>query len=113
MHPYPLVAGILERGLHLRILHDRAVRYRPVDLHEILIHDPAGTDVQVPHLRISHLSRRKADILAVRTELGMGITRLEGIEVFRMGTPHHISFGMIASAPTVEDHQQYLFIYFN
>ena len=48
----------------LRVLHDRILTASDVDLHQILVNDTASTDVQVAHLRVTHLSVRQTNVLA-------------------------------------------------
>ena len=48
----------------LRVLHDRILAASDVDLHQILVNDTASTDVQVAHLRVTHLSVRQTNVLA-------------------------------------------------
>ena len=111
MNPRSFAAGVFENGFYLRIFCDGTVRYCTVDFHKVLINHPAGTYIQVSDFRISHLSGRKTDILTVRTELRMRIVRLQRIEILRMSAPHHIPFGMVAFAPSIEYHQQHFLIY--
>lgn len=44
-----------------------------VYLHQILIDDAAGTYVEMPYLRVAHLTGRQTHILAARLQLGIGI----------------------------------------
>ena len=37
-------------SLHLRILHDRTILAGTVNLHQVLVHDTTGTDIEVAHL---------------------------------------------------------------
>ena len=51
---------------NLRILHNRVVANRAIDLHQILIHYAAGTDIEVAHLGVTHLTVRQTYILSAR-----------------------------------------------
>src|SRR5699024_7774066 len=84
MYPCPLAARVRECSLDFGILRYGTVRYRTVYLHEVLIDYPAGSDVEMSHLGIAHLSFRKSHILSVGTESGMRITFLQRIEILRM-----------------------------
>ena len=53
----------------LRVLHDRILAASDVDLHQILVNDTASTDVQVAHLRVTHLSVRETNVLARSLQL--------------------------------------------
>ena len=54
----------LVSGYDLRILHDRVVTNRTVDLHEVLINDATGTDIEVSYFRVTHLSVGQTYILS-------------------------------------------------
>ena len=53
----------------LRVLHDRILAASDVVLHQILVNDTASTDVQVAHLRVTHLSVRQTNVLARSLQL--------------------------------------------
>ena len=59
-----LLLGIAVGSLYLRVLHDAAVLAGAVDLHQVLVDDAAGADVEVAHLGVTHLSVGQTDILA-------------------------------------------------
>ena len=61
--------GSSEGAYYLGILFDRAVFAGTVNLHKVLIYHSAGTDIQVPHLRVAHLSVRQSYILAAGLQL--------------------------------------------
>ena len=54
-----------------RALEERAVGDRGVDPGQVLEDGPAGTQVEVPHLGVAHLSRRQADGILGRAEDGV------------------------------------------
>ena len=105
VHVHAILFGVFERRLHLRILHDRVVAAGAVDLHEILINHAAGADIEVSDLRVAHLSFGQADVLAVGTQLGVGIFLRHGRDIFGMHGRNHIGLVVMAVAPAVEDHQ--------
>ena len=53
-------------GNNLRVLHDRIVADRAVDLHQILINNSSRSDIQVAYLTVTHLSVRQTYILPAR-----------------------------------------------
>ena len=61
--------GVRESGNNLLVLQDAAVGAGTVDFHEVLINDASGTDVQVAHFGVTHLSVGQTDVLAARLEL--------------------------------------------
>ena len=104
MHVHAVLFGVFERGLHLGILHDRVVAAGAVDLHEVLIDDATGADIEVANLRIAHLSVGQTDVLTVGAQFGMGVFRGHGRDVFGMDGRNHVRLVMTAVSPAVEDH---------
>ena len=68
--------GILVCRHHFGVLHDAAIGTGAVDLHQVLIHNTSGTDVEVSHLRVAHLSVGQSHVLAACEELRAGIGAL-------------------------------------
>ena len=56
MHSLAVGLGIFVGADNFRVLQDAAVLAGTVNLHEVLIDDASGTDVQVSHLGVTHLS---------------------------------------------------------
>ena len=65
--------GDSSQGLHLRVLHDGAVLAGAVDFHQVLIHDTSGTDIQVTHFGVTHLSVRQTYVLTAGLQLRVRI----------------------------------------
>ena len=61
--------GVGEDRFDLGIVEDRAVFASAVDLHQILIDDTSGTDIEVPYFGVTHLSVGQTDVLAACLEL--------------------------------------------
>ena len=59
-----VLLGIRVGSLHLRVLHDGAVLAGAVDFHQVLVDDASGTDVEVTHFGVTHLSVGQTDVLA-------------------------------------------------
>ena len=68
MHLLPVLASVSERFHDLRILSYRMVTASPVDFHQVLIDNPSRTDIQMPHLGISHLPVRQTYIFSARVK---------------------------------------------
>ena len=100
-----LLLGRLEGRDDLRIYGDRSVAAGAVDLHEVLINDAAGADIEVSHLRIAHLSVGQADVLAVGAQFGMGVFFGHGRNVFGMHGRNDVRLIVTAVSPAVEDHK--------
>ena len=105
MHVHAVLFGMFERCLDLGVLQDRIVAAGAVDLHQILVDHAAGADIEVPDLRVAHLAVGQADVLAVGAQLGMGIFRRHGRDIFGMDGRNDIGLVVAAVAPAVEDHQ--------
>ena len=106
VHSLALAHGILEGALHLLVLHDAAVLAGAVDFHEVLIDDASGTDIQVAHLRVTHLSVGQTHVLAAGLQLAVGIGSIEIVHVGCRRLIDDVAFLFVADAPSVEDHQQ-------
>ena len=59
-----VVTGIAVSLHNLRVLEDVAALAGLVDLYEVLIDNASGTDVEVSHLGVTHLTVRKTNVLA-------------------------------------------------
>ena len=93
-------------GAHnLRILHDGVVAACAVDFHEVLIDDTSGTDIEVSHLRVSHLSVRQSDVLARCLELRVGICAVEIIHVRSRFLIDDVALTFVSDSPSVENHE--------
>ena len=96
--------GIAVRRLDLRILQDAVVGTGAVDLHQVLIHDAPGADVQVARLRVAHLSVGQPHIAARGLQLGVGIVRLQVVHVGRGRLCYRVALPLVADAPAVQNH---------
>ena len=105
MHLLAVHLRIGERLHDLRILQNRIVAAGPVDLHQILVYDASGADIQVTYFRITHLSVGKADVFAVGQQLRRRIFGLQAVDIDRVGRINHIVVAVIAFAPAVQNHQ--------
>ena len=103
MHCLTGAGAIFECALHLGILKNRAVGDGAVDLHEVLIYDTTGTDVEVTDLRVTHLSVGKTDEFAAGLKFGVRIC-LEKIVPVRCGSAvDGIGMVVLADTPAIEN----------
>ena len=100
--------GIAVGRLDLRVLQDGIVGTGAVDLHQVLIDDAPGADVQVARLRVSHLSVGQPHVLARGLQFGVRIAGLQVVHVGRSGLCYHVPQALVADAPAVENNQQRL-----
>jgi len=87
-HEMDLLAIILrirECALDLRVIHDGTLLASHVDLHQILVNNAAGTDIQVAHLRVTHLSVRQTHEFAASLQLGIWIIFQQRIPIRSWG----------------------------
>ena len=87
------------------ILQNRVVAAGAVDFHEVLIDDAPGTDIEVTHFGIAHLSLGQADVFAVGAQLCGRIRRFQRVDILGMSREHDIVVTVIAFAPAVQNHQ--------
>ena len=94
--------GLIKRGLKHRFFFKRTGLNGAVDAEQILVDDPAGADVHVPHFAVAHLPLRQADVRAIRAKGGMRRLRIELIHICRLGHGNGVVAIGIAEAPTVQ-----------
>ena len=75
-----------------------------VDLDEILIDHAAGTDVEMPHLGVTHLAFGKAHILAIGAKSGVRIAAGELLDKNRVPGTDGVRLGAVADPPAVKNH---------
>ncbi len=64
MDVFAIFFGIREGRNDFRVLHDAVVGTGTVDLHQILVNDTSGPDIEVSDFRVTHLSVRQPDVFA-------------------------------------------------
>ena len=74
---------IREDCLDLRIVQNTAVLAGTVDLHQVLINDTTGTDIEVTYFGVTHLSVRQTDVLTAGLQLRVRIGRQQLVHVGR------------------------------
>ena len=97
-------AHVVVGGDHLGILHDAAVGAGAVNLDQVLVNDAAGADIEVSHFGVAHLPVGQAYVLAASQKLRVGVLGVELIEEGRGRLIDDVALGMVADAPSVEDH---------
>ena len=88
------------------VLGDGSVLDGFVDARKLLKHDAAGTDVEVTHLGVAHLTVRKAHVLARSAERGVGILLIQAIEERRLGSGDGVLAVVRGQAAAVHDNQE-------
>jgi len=70
-----------------------------------LVDDTAGTNVQVPNLRVTHETVRKTDVKAMGTEGSVGVLLLELVHVGGVGVADGVAAGVRirGDTPAVND----------
>ncbi len=100
-----VVAGVAERAFHLRIRPEGAIGDSAVDFHQILIDNAPGSDVEVAHLRVSHLAFRKAYVLSAGLQLRVGILCDKRVHERSRCVEYGIVLLMVTYAISVKDNQ--------
>jgi hypothetical protein len=77
------------------------------DSDQVLRYYPAGAEVQVAHLAVSHLALRKADGEATRFEQGTGIGLPQAMPYGSAGQLDRVSVPGLAIPPAVQNHQDH------
>ena len=106
MHALAVGLGILVGRHYLGVFQDAAVCTGAVNLHQILIYDATGTDIEVSYLRVTHLSVGQTYTLSACQELAVRVCSIKVVHERCGCIEDHITLAMIADAPSVEDHQK-------
>ena len=93
------VVGAAERFVAVEL----AASDRPVDARQILEHDAARAEAQMPDLRIADDARRQADRLARGREEGRRVGAAEPLHEARRAPGDGIAFGRVAVTPAIEN----------
>jgi len=105
----PRAFHMIDECAYFRVLSQRMV-FRilrtagTVDLDEILIDHAAGTDVEMPHLGVTHLAFGKAHILAIGAKSGVRIAAGELLDKNRVPGTDGVRLGAVADPPAVKNH---------
>jgi hypothetical protein len=106
-----LPARRCESRLQNAIPRQLPVRDRLVNSSQILINDPARSEIEMAHLRIAHLALRQPHIQAARTQFSSGITAIKLVVEWSAGQQSRISVLFAPrpaagiDAPTVADNK--------
>ena len=101
-----VLLGIGEGGDDFLVLQDAAVGTGTVDLHQVLVDDAAGTDIEVTHFGVAHLSVGQAHVLAASLQLGVRIVGQQAVPIGSGSHRDYIVLLTVADAPTVQNHQK-------
>ena len=96
---------IVVRSAYLLVLEELVVAAGHVYLHEVLIYDPAGTEVHVSYLGVAHLAVGQAHIFAAGLQVRHGIFRAEAVDERRALRIDRIGMVVLSFTPTVQNHQ--------
>ena len=105
MHLFPVLLGIIKRLHDLRVLGNGMIPTSPVNLHQILVNHPSGSNIQVSHFGISHLTVGQTYILPARVQQGTGIITRQLRDVRSRSTPDRVRMIVFSNTPTVQYHQ--------
>ena len=109
MQALAVLFGIFVSSHHLRILHDGAIGASTVNLHQVLINDASGTDVQVTYLRVTHLSVGQTHVLARSQQFRVRIVGMERIHERSGSFKNYVAVVVLTNAPTIENHKKCFF----
>ena len=101
---FTVLLGVREGRDDFLVLQDAAVGTGAVDLHQVLVNDASGADIEVSHFRVTHLSVGQPHVLAAGLELRVRIVGQQAVPVRSGGYIDYIVFLAVANAPTVQNH---------
>ena len=64
MDVFAMFFGVREGRNDFSVLHDAVVGTGTVDLHQVLVNDTSGPDIEVPDFRVTHLPIRQPYVFA-------------------------------------------------
>ena len=99
-------------GNDLWILRNRTVLACTIDLYEVLINDTSSSDIEVTHLRVTHLSVRKTYVFTRRLKLRVSRNSCKIIQIRCRSVVDNITFTMLTDSPSVENHQKCFLCHF-
>ena len=108
-HEVEALAGLagIAVGCHdAGILHDGVVADGAVDFHQVLIDHATGSDVEVTHLGVAHLTVGKTHVLAGGLQLSVCAHCIEIVEVGSGCAEDDVAVSVLADAPAIEYHKK-------
>ena len=90
-----------------RVLEERSVADRFVDAHQVLHHDPTGSEVQMADFAVAHLPLWEADGEPGRVEQRARAPRHQGIPGGRVGQRNRVSFTLRPVSPAIEHYKNH------
>ena len=96
-----VLLGVAVRTLDLRILLNRILTARPVDLHQILVNDTSRSNIQMADLRVTHLSVGQTHVLARCLQLRVRISPQQLIPIRSRRARDHVVFLFVTDSPTI------------
>ena len=108
-----LAAGlhIFVGGLDLLILEELVLTAGDVDLHQVLVHHAACTQVHVAHFGVTHLAIGKADVFAAGLQVAVGIFLPQRVDIGRALGPDGVGIVVAAFTPAVQNHKKYFAVH--
>ena len=100
-----VLLGVAVGSHNLLVLQDAVVGTGAVDLHEVLVYYAAGTDVEMPHLGVTHLSVGQTHVLAAGLQLRVRISTHQIVPIGSGSVEDNVTLTVVAEAPTVQNHQ--------
>ena len=88
------------------VLQDAAVGTGAVDLHQVLVNDASGADIEVSHFGVTHLSVGQTHILTTGLELRVRIVGQQAVPIRSGGHIDYVVFLAVADSPTVQNHKK-------
>jgi hypothetical protein len=107
-HEVNVLAALLSigEGTHeFLVLTDATVGTGAVNLHEVLIYNASGTDVEVSDFAVTHLSVGQTNVLTTGLKLTVRIGSVEIIEIGCRSVPDDIAHTAVANSPTIKNYE--------
>src|SRR5207237_913011 len=98
-------AGVLHRTQQYGILKKISVLNHQLDACRIHVDDPPGTNVQVTHFAVTHLTVTQTDVRSARVYQCVGVCAQQAIVCRLSGECDGVGFGFGTITPAVEDGQ--------
>ena len=104
MESLAVLFGVVVGADDFGIFEDRAVGTGTIDFHKVLIDDASGTDVEVSHFRVTHLSVGQTNVFTAGKQLRVRIFFVQTVDKGCRRLEDNVAFAVRTVTPAVETH---------
>ena len=87
------------------VIHYRTVLACTVYLYKVLIYNSSGPDIEMSHLRVTHLTVGQTNVLARCHKYRVSRYCVKIVEIRRGSVINNVTLAMLSDSPTIENHK--------